>query len=216
MRMWANSHQPHDAIDLFIDIFFFSFHNSSSAFLCSKWVGFHPPEQSSYSASPYVCRSVVQQKLTWMKCNFHWIDRATRWVSHWADQYCTQRGYSSSQSCSRASTPHCHPTWLLNYMTRWGASVVTILWQPSLMLWGKLQFYSRTLCHVKFCFFLSFADSFGFYWWTNSVQLFCGSFLKSSGSDSQFFLFNFDSKYIFSMFFVDILVKKLFSFLAKT
>lgn len=75
-------------------------------FLCSQWVGLHPPEQSTYSASPVYAEALYSRKLTWVKCNFHWTDRATGWVSHRADQYCTQRG-NSSQSWKRAGWRQC-------------------------------------------------------------------------------------------------------------
>lgn len=141
---------PHDAIDLFIDFFFFRFHNSSSAFLCSKWVGFHLPEQNSYSLM--CAEALYSRSETQMKCNFHWTDRATRWVSHWADQYCTQRGYSS-QSWSRAWWLHPHRNLAQTPKMAAEKDIYMTFTIPAVIFDAVREIINtRTSCHVRFCF----------------------------------------------------------------
>lgn len=103
-------------------------------------------------------------------------DRATRWVSHWADQYCTQWGYSP-QSRMATVSPHCNMAQTSNTAAEEvaqlhdtvGASMVTILWQPTWM------WFSRIFC--LFFFFLHFLQTLtGSTGATNSLQLFCDSF----------------------------------------
>lgn len=141
MRMCANYHRPHDAIDLFY-WFFFQFSQQQQQqrffFWCSQlgWISSSGAERSGYSASPMCAEALYSRSLTWMRSSFRWTDRATGWVSHWADQYCTQRGFFITElqssrdgyGAARRGAVHAtpwdlwlkkHPTWLLTKEVAW-------------------------------------------------------------------------------------------------
>lgn len=122
----------------------------------------------------YVCRSVVQQKLTRMKCNFHWMTEPpdefhTELINTVHNEAIHHRAGWLQWVCNMAQTSNTAAEEVAQLHDTVGASMVTILWQPTWM------WFSRIFC--LFFFFLHFLQTLtGSTGATNSLQLFCDSF----------------------------------------